>query len=509
MNMPPSELKADITRLLWETAASFPEILSATLTGSFVESHGLEGVSDIDLVVITSHLDQPLFARIQASFDAALRPLLSAAGWDLRLNPTFGPLKLNDERTAVLHLMVYSRDAHIDHGVRSPFTVLDWQRSPHARPRTMAQVYPVFGLQPRHFFGGRRSASDYLADLAARRVSYRELEFGDSPEPRQATRARPMGDREAHEFGFHIVRFLMLNLVKLVSRRNESLPDEPLLAAYHAAFPDNERENRALFASLAARKRSRDFADPDPELLEKVERFVRSFERQFRTAFETDAARAVFFRHARTGKNQGVGGAKVFLGRDDPPILPLDERWPADEPTGPAAVAAAITPERVFSSPMRRCRESLALVRAFAPIPPETTDDRLREIGYGDAEGLTVEEARSRFPELVRAWDRREDPPYPGGGESSADVLARARSFASDLFRDRSSALVCTHNVVLRCMLADALGVPLSDSYRLSIPHLAPLAFVRTRFGVFADLDPAIERALFKEFAWRATPPNL
>src|SRR5687768_1171080 len=123
--MSDAPLKALIRERLWEIVDRHPEVLSATLAGSFVDSASLDGISDIDLVLIVERLDARLFNRLLQAFDEGLSPVLKSAGFALKINPTLGPLKLNDPATAVLHLMFYSRSAHVEHATASPFTCLD------------------------------------------------------------------------------------------------------------------------------------------------------------------------------------------------------------------------------------------------------------------------------------------------------------------------------------------------------------------------------------------------
>jgi broad specificity phosphatase PhoE len=133
--------------------------------------------------------------------------------------------------------------------------------------------------------------------------------------------------------------------------------------------------------------------------------------------------------------------------------------------------------------------------------PAAVVDPRLVEIAYGDCDGLSVAAARERHPELFAAWQRGEDPCFPGGGENSAAVLARIQNFAREQWRpDGPPTLVCTHNVVLRCLVGRLLGVPMTDWHRLHIPHLAPIHLVASRFGLFVDLDEAVERQVFAGF---------
>ena len=157
-------MRQQIVAALRETVQRFDWILSATLTGSFLHGSGLEGISDIDFVVIVDDLNAGRLEDLQQAFRESLAPVLARENFSLRINPTLGPLKFNDERTAVLHLMLYSLRAHVEHGIQSPFTCLDWQRSNVFFKGYMADVYPVFGLQPHHFVSARRSIQDYLRD---------------------------------------------------------------------------------------------------------------------------------------------------------------------------------------------------------------------------------------------------------------------------------------------------------------------------------------------------------
>ena len=197
--MSDKQLKHDIIEALWQVTDRHACIQSATLTGSFVNSDSLAGLSDIDFVVVVDELNSDRFETLQAEFQSAVEPLLAMAGDSFRLNPTLGPLKFNAPDLAVLHLMLYSHAAHVEHVINSPFTCLDWQQSACFRKSSLADVYPTFGLQPRHFLSARRSISDYLRDYRARQVSFRELQC-DEQGYSEVKRVKPMDNRDRHEF---------------------------------------------------------------------------------------------------------------------------------------------------------------------------------------------------------------------------------------------------------------------------------------------------------------------
>ena len=504
-----SEFKQQIVACLRDVAEEFDWLLSATLTGSFLHGAGLEGISDIDFVLVVDRLDAERMEMLQSSFRRALTPVLAREGLSLRINPTLGPLKFNDERTAVLHLMIYSLAAHVEHAIHSPFTCLDWQRSGVVFKRPLVEIYPVFGLQPHHFTSARRSIADYLKDYRSGVVSYRELAC-DAGGYREIRREKPMTARDRHEFAYHILRFLMQNTLKLLRRRNEAPEGELLLDQFSLALGDCGGLLRPLYGELAAKKRSLDFDEPLPSLDERLAEWIGDYERQFRDIFVTDVRRHVLFRHAATGLNSGdrfptcpgpvenmPHGEPRFLGRRNPSIEPL-----ATEALGPLAKGIeGLAIGRVFCSPLDRCQESLAALARQMSLPRPCLDARLEEIDYGHCEGLTAAEARRQFPRLAAGWDRGEDVHFPDG-ECTADVARRLEAFIDGQWdHDGPDTLTCTHNVVLRCLVGQALGVPRPWWHRLQIPHLAPITVVQTRrHGWFVDLDEATEREIFKDF---------
>jgi len=494
--MSDARLKPQIRERLWEIVDRHPEVLSATLTGSFVDTASVEGISDIDLVLIVERLHAELFNRLLQAFDAGLSPVLKAAGYALRINPTLGPLKFNDPATAVLHLMFYSRSAHVEHAIASPFTCLDWQRSSVYRRSSLAEIYPVFCLQPRHFISARRSMHDYLKDFRHRAVSYRELICeGDSY--REQPQTKPMTLRDAHEFAYHVLRFLMQNLLKLVRRQNTVTEGESLLEQYFAVFPQGRESIGRFFLRLRQMKRTLSFTEHFPALERELNDFIGCFEQQFKQAFVGDATRHVIFRHAVTAGNRRLG-QPVFLGRSDPGIEPVAaETW-----HDLAGRIGELQPIAACCSPMRRCRESLDKLGRHVPLPPTEIDQRLVEIDYGRIEGLTVSAARAGHAKLFDAWQNREDPRFPDG-ENTADVAERVQSFVAESWGTSSgNTLACSHNVAIRCLVGHALGVPADEWHRISVPHLAPIGFLYSRrFGLFADFSDDLHRQLFSDFA--------
>jgi alpha-ribazole phosphatase len=498
----PPALKDELIAAMWRVVDRHDWILSATLTGSFLIDPTLAAISDIDLVVIVEELNGPRFDSLQQEFSQALTPPLAERGLKLRINPTLGPRKLNDDRTAVLHLMVYSRDGHHQHAIKSPFTCLDWQRSTVRRKRSMAEVYPVFGLQPHHFLCARRGLRDYLHDFERGVVSYREIQC-TAESCTEVRREESMTTRGRYEYAYHVMRFLMQNLLKLVRRSNRVSDGTALVDQFSAVFPRGVAGYADLFQELQWRKARRDFSTPIPRLGQRLCKFVSDFESQFRSVFFETATRHIFFRHAPTQFNGGVGEERRFQGRSDHDIEPVT----LEQLTELLAALNDVSIARVFTSPLRRCRQTLELLGQHAPLPAMVADPRLIEIDYGRCEGLSVADARRQHPALFDEWQARRDPRFPGG-ENWVDVYGRIKDFlrggavsGDPRTAASANALVCTHNVVLRCLVGEALGVPRADWYRIEVPHLAPITVVQTRdYGWFVDLEESVEQRLFASF---------
>jgi probable phosphoglycerate mutase len=143
-----------------------------------------------------------------------------------------------------------------------------------------------------------------------------------------------------------------------------------------------------------------------------------------------------------------------FSGSSD---LPLSELGRAE-----ARAAALSLKDRgidaIVCSPLRRCRETAAAAADVLGLPVEVDDD-LRELDFGEWEGLTRDEAVARNPLALRRFFGATDVRAPGG-ESIADVsarVARARRRILDRYAGQT-VLVVSHVTPIKLLLAAGLG---------------------------------------------------
>ena len=107
-------------------------------------------------------------------------------------------------------------------------------------------------------------------------------------------------------------------------------------------------------------------------------------------------------------------------------------------------------------SPLGRVRESMELLREVLKLPPReyAIDDRLREIGYGEWEGLTLPEAQAKDPGLFARRQAEKWSVAPPGGENYVSVQARMRDWHSGLEDD---TVAVAHGGTARALMV-ALG---------------------------------------------------
>ena len=172
--------------------------------------------------------------------------------------------------------------------------------------------------------------------------------------------------------------------------------------------------------------------------------------------------RLVLIRHGSTEHSAD----RRFSGRND---LPLD---PAGE--AQAAALARRAPSlghvaAIFSSPLRRARQTADAVAAALRLPVSVTED-LAELDFGSWEGLTHAEVRERDPDELAAWYASPDVATPGG-ESLTALTRRVRRARNAVIAAHPGQVVAvvTHVSPIKALVRLALDAPPSSVYRLHL----------------------------------------
>lgn len=176
-------------------------------------------------------------------------------------------------------------------------------------------------------------------------------------------------------------------------------------------------------------------------------------------------ATVILLRHGRTTAN--AGGT---LAGHQP--TELDEVGRAQAvAVGARFHAAGVVPQAVVSSPLVRCRQTVA---AAFPAAQVVEDVRLVECDYGEWSGQPLKTlARKPLWQVVQAHPAAAVFP---GGEGMAAMSARAVAAVRDADARASAAhgheavvVVCTHADVIKAIVADALGMHLDLFQRIAV----------------------------------------
>lgn len=143
----------------------------------------------------------------------------------------------------------------------------------------------------------------------------------------------------------------------------------------------------------------------------------------------------------------------------------------------------------VYCSDLRRARVTAEMLTDGRDVPV-TACLELREVDYGECEGLTFSQIKERYPEVaerVVAPDKGLEFP---GGESFAAMVDRITRFKERLAQHAASdnVLIVSHSGPLRSLVCSLLGISQGCWRQLRIDN-ASLSIVDTyQFGAILSL---------------------
>jgi broad specificity phosphatase PhoE len=163
--------------------------------------------------------------------------------------------------------------------------------------------------------------------------------------------------------------------------------------------------------------------------------------------------RILLVRHGETEWNR----VERFRGRAD---VPLNENGLAQAEATGRRIAEQWRPAAVYSSPLSRAvRTAEAIAKHFSL--PVQTHPGLIDIHYGQWQGLSPDEVRGRWPEILRAWYETPQRARIPGGETLEEVRARGIAAVGELAarHDGQTIVLVAHTVMNRAILLGVLGL--------------------------------------------------
>ncbi|MCP3993918.1 MAG: histidine phosphatase family protein, partial [bacterium] len=156
------------------------------------------------------------------------------------------------------------------------------------------------------------------------------------------------------------------------------------------------------------------------------------------------------------------------------------------------------TVDALYSSPLSRAADTAREIAAAQGLSV-TYDDRLKEICFGEWEGLTTAEIAGRFPEESRDFFDGKDMPRGGTGETFVEVRERVAAGLDEIVSRYSGekVAVVSHGGVTRAWVTEVLGLPYEHRNRLAIlgnTGYARISFTRRGPSILSwNLSPHLE----------------
>ena len=421
-------------------------IISTSIVGSFVSSPGIEGISDIDIVIIVDKLTQSIFEEINYSFQQIKNSEIGLNDFEIFINNTFGPLKFDNGKNVVFHLMIYDIEGHTNHVEQSPFTCYSWENFNPIHGISLKEVYPVLNLQLTDIIKSRRGILSYIKDIDNGIITYRKYSFSRG-NPITITDKFRLDSRHRLEYSYHITFNLLNNLYKIVSRKKIPLKDDELISFY-SKFERFPNQNIQFFKDLFFWKKKG--SSPPKKEMVKTKLFINDFF-SFIEIIQSSGKIASFRRHEKTELNDGT-----FLGiKRDPSILSISKK------------ITEFNYQIGYHSELKRSKETIKYFKTNRLIE----NSLLNEIDYGLVEGLTLNQLIDQYPKIIKSWKNGKDPKFPNG-ERQKDVLNRIVEFLNNNLNFNFNSLVITHLVVLRMILFYYLNIDFKNLFKIKIKHL-------------------------------------
>lgn len=169
----------------------------------------------------------------------------------------------------------------------------------------------------------------------------------------------------------------------------------------------------------------------------------------------------ILVRHGQTEWNR----VERFRGRVD---VPLNEAGLAQAEAAGRRIAAEWRPAAVYSSPLSRATQTAEAIARPLNLPVEMAPG-LVDIDYGQWQGRTPDEAREQWPQIVDRWYNRPPSARIPGGETLAEVQARAMAAVRELSARHpgQTIVLVSHTVVNRAILLGVMGAGLDRFWEL------------------------------------------
>lgn len=129
--------------------------------------------------------------------------------------------------------------------------------------------------------------------------------------------------------------------------------------------------------------------------------------------------------------------------------------------------------QSIYTSPLQRAAHTAAAIARHHPEVPVYQEPALLEIHHGAWQGLMIDQVVELYQEALQEWRRFPTRSQFPGGESFSNILKRVLEFKERLIATHAdqTVLASTHDVVVKILVADALGMNMDRINRIWVTN--------------------------------------
>ena len=367
---------------------------------------------------------------------------------------------------------------HKDHAIKSPFTCYDWQRSKIYKGISLKKIFPVKNLQLNDFFNARRNSNEYLNDIKKDRISVRKYQFKGKKITTKKTFVQ-IDTRNRGEFVYHIINFLVINLFKFHVNKNIKTSKKQF-DNFFLKITNKDHNLLKEFKILESKKLEKKLIY-NQNIISLAVKFVKKYE-NFLQKKKKEYLTLNFVRHAKTSMNK----KNIFLGvKNNPPIIKTKIKKISNS-----------MHDLTITSGLKRAQMSTKFFNSKKIIHNKL----INEINYGDADGMSFSNFKTKYPKIIKSWNNKIDIKFPKG-ENTNDVRKRALSFLSILkrFKEGKKILIISHGFFLKVIFCIILGIDIKKAYKISIEHLKVFQFLKKGKFIIPNLNRKDQENIYNQ----------
>lgn len=146
---------------------------------------------------------------------------------------------------------------------------------------------------------------------------------------------------------------------------------------------------------------------------------------------------------------------------------------------------------KIFSSPLKRAIETSEILNKYHSLTITELQD-IREMGYGEWQGVPMEEVKKAFPEAFENYYNKPEKYEPvAGGESFSELRIRLERALDELCEhaETNDILVVSHGVVIKMLLLIIKNGELKDLWQPPWVHNSSLSVINYDRTIITESD--------------------